>query len=191
MAGHPAGLFDFTKDLDASPLGLAGVNQTVRKQFDVQRQLGQRNLLEAATSAAGRRGLQRTDTPVFEPFLRGSAELESRLGGQEAQTVLGIGERARDFKESSLATRQGLFQNNQQFFNAQALDTQKFRERLRQQAFENKRSLATLGAEIGLGLGNLRVKAAGTGISLGDLDGLSDSIVSGISLIGEGLDNFF
>jgi len=186
------GLFDFTKELDPSPLGLADVNQTVDTAFEAERKIGQRNLLESATGAAGRRGLERTDTPVFEPFLRASADLESRFGSAKAGAKLGFGERARNFQEEAFQGRQGLFQNNQQFFNNQAFDNEQFQERIKTQAFQNRLQLAKLGSDIGLGLANIRAGSGSKTIELSpSFSSLLDSLGSGFELLGGGIDAFF
>ena len=54
------------------------------RQDEVQRQINQ-----AASGAAGARGMNITDTPIGEPYLRTTANAAQNLRGQQAQALLG------------------------------------------------------------------------------------------------------
>jgi hypothetical protein len=191
-----------------SPLGLTvgapevtvptGVRQLVSQAFQPARQVALRKLRDAAQREADIRGQSITDTPIGQEYLRQVSELQSTLGGQEAQAVLGLiqpreallqqqavqQEQARQarfglqagdilnrariqqlggqFGETALQARTSLAQRFQQQSQAQQLAAQQFQEKLRQQAFVNRASLAGLAGDIGLGLGKIRSGQAGT-----------------------------
>src|SRR3990167_4541884 len=92
MVAPPAGITDFNQPISASPDIPQAIRDLVSREYGAVRQQGQRNVREAAIAAAGRRGLNMTDTPIFEPLTRSFAELESLLGGQEAASILSIGQ---------------------------------------------------------------------------------------------------
>ena len=76
-----------------------------------QRELGSQDLRRAAIEAAESRGLNFSDTPIADPYLRSRALMESQLRGQEAQALLGLSERGRDFLQQQRIAREQALQN--------------------------------------------------------------------------------
>jgi hypothetical protein len=68
------------------------VADAVSRVYQSQRQLGSDELHRKAVESAGARGLNFSDTPVSDPYMRGQALLESQLRGNEAASLLGIGQ---------------------------------------------------------------------------------------------------
>jgi len=138
------------------------VRDAVSRVYESQRQLGSQELHRKAVESAGARGLNMTDTPVSDPYMRGQALLESQLRGNEAASLLGIGtdwSKHRDTMFSSL-------------YNGDAN-----RDLTRQMGIM---SLFNTGSQIGLGLNNNNFTQSSSGQS-GGLSG------SGLGAIGVGL----
>lgn len=93
----------------------------VSQEFNAARQKGTENIRLAAIGAAGRRGLNVTDTPIFDPLLRAQAELETQLGGQEAQSILGLSQNLRDFLQQQALSREQAIQGRFGLESGQAL----------------------------------------------------------------------
>lgn len=115
--GGPMGLGVGGPQITMSP----EVREQVANIFNAQRQTGNEELLRFATTAAGRRGLQMTDTPIMDPLLRNKAAFESQLGGQESSTLLNLNESMRNFlqrqaveREAGLHARFGLQEGQRQ-----------------------------------------------------------------------------
>lgn len=144
------------------------VESTVGRIFDAKRSLGQEELRRKAVEATGARGLNMTDTPIFDPYMRGLGLFESQLRGDEAQSLLGIGQ---DYSRQ----RDSFLQN---LYNVQA--------QIAQNAENNRVNLFSNMANIGLGLNSNRMgRPTGTtqtttGINPGNLG-------AGLGLIGSGL----
>jgi len=138
------------------------VAEAVSRVYQSQRELGGQELHRKAVESAGARGLNMTDTPVSDPYMRGQALLESQLRGNEAASLLGIGTdwaKHRDTMFSSL-------------YNGDAnRDLTKSLGMM---------SLFNTGSQIGLGLSNNNFTQSSSGQS-GGLSG------SGLGAIGVGL----
>lgn len=74
--------------LNLSPEVLAMVNQI----YDQQQNLAQQQIQRTATAAAGTRGLNITDTPIGDPYLRATGESASAIRAAQAQSMLGLRE---------------------------------------------------------------------------------------------------
>lgn len=74
--------------LNLSPEVLAMVSQI----YDQQQNLAQQQIQRTATSAAGARGLNITDTPIGDPFLRATGESAAAIRAAQAQAMLGLRE---------------------------------------------------------------------------------------------------
>lgn len=74
--------------LNLSPEVLAMVNQI----YDQQQSLAQQQIQRAATAAAGTRGLNITDTPIGDPYLRATGENAAAIRAAQAQAMLGLRE---------------------------------------------------------------------------------------------------
>ena len=93
------------------------VADAVSRVYQSQRQLGTDELHRKAVESAGARGLNFSDTPVSDPYLRGQALLESQLRGNEAASLLGIGQdygKQRDTMLSNLYNTNALIADNRQ-----------------------------------------------------------------------------
>ena len=193
MVGPPQGITDFNEAIPTT----ADVSQTIRDlvsgQYNVARGQGQRNVTEAAIAAAGRRGLNMTDTAMFQPLTRSLADLEAQLGASEANTVLGIGQDWNKFREGALLNRFNALDTSRQNtgrLNLGALGQQQnfnlnlgdFQQRLKQQAFQNRLSL-------GQTLGNMGVQLSGqrTGITPSTTQTFPPNVGGGVGLIGQGI----
>lgn len=74
--------------------------------YNVQRQRGTEELMRMAREAAGSRGLNLTDTPIFDPLLRGKTRLESELGAAESGALLNLSENLRNFLQQQSLERE-------------------------------------------------------------------------------------
>ena len=159
--------------IDSSAFGGQGQNQdmfqidpavgsAVSQVYQSQRQLGQDELQRKAVESAGARGLNMTDTPISDPYMRGQALLESQLRGNEAASLLGIGTDWAKHRDNLLG---GLYQGDANRATTKSLGMM---------------SLFNTGANIGLGLNSGSFSQSGSGSS-GGLDG------RGLGAIGLGL----
>ena len=144
----------------------------VSREFAPVREQMFEELTRGAIAAAGRRGLEFSDTPLAEPFLRSLALGTSDIGGLEAGKTLELGVQNRAFLEAA----------------------RKFQNDLNQQAFVNRLNLGEQFGRTGLGL-NVARFGRGTGGQTTDPTGIlkaqTELIGSGRGLIGGGLTGFF
>lgn len=199
------------------PLGVPEVTispearEAVAGIFDPIRARAGEELLRAATEAAGRRGLNRTDTPIFDPFLRSRADVETQLGGAEAGQLLNLSTDLRNFLQRQAEAReearrfggtfglnlaglqeqatQGRFGLENQallnrggFLEATRQFQQQFQNQLRQQAFQNRLSLGSNLSNLVLGLGSARQGSPTSMTQVGPLN-----LGSSLGAIGLGL----
>ena len=162
MMAPPAGVLDFNQPVPAVSQALpsayggvlpnvSGINEPINpnftispeirelvaREFNAQRDLGNQDIKRAALEAAGGRGMALSDTPIGDPYLRAVALLNSQLGGQEAQSVLGLGQNYNQFRENSLQGRQGILNQIINSSRSQNLAESQFAEN----AGENRFSL--------------------------------------------------
>ena len=193
LMAPPAGVLDFNQPMDPSFSVSPEVRDLVTKQYQAQRDLGNQDIKRAATEAAGSRGMALSDTPIGDPYLRAVALLNSQLGGQEAQSVLGLGADYQKFRETSLENRFGLLDTAQKAARAQSflerqsaqnfdMNVADFQQRLSQQAFQNRLQLSTTLGNLGLGLSGQR-----TGTPTGSVTTAPADVAGGFGLIGRGL----
>jgi|TARA_R110001583_G_scaffold33397_7_gene112707 hypothetical protein len=112
----------------------------VSREFAPVREQMFEDLTRGAIAAAGRRGLEFSDTPIAEPFLRSLALGTSKIGGAEAGKTLELGVQNREFLEAA----------------------RRFQNDLNQQAFVNRLNLGEQFGRTGLGL-NVARFGRGTG----------------------------
>ena len=193
LMAPPAGVLDFNEPIAPSFAVSPEVRDLVSKQYGAQRTLGTENIRREAQSAAGARGLSLIDTPISDPYMRALALMESQLGGQEAQSVLGLGANYQQFREGALQNRTGLLENMRKAARAQSfLETQAskefdmnvadFQNRLRQQAFQNRLQLATTLGNLGTTMSGQRVGVPTTASVTAPPD-----VMGGFGLIGRGI----
>lgn len=144
------------------------VSKAVSQIYQSQRDLGNDQLRRSAIEMAGGRGLNTTDTPIFDPYLRNQAVFESQLRGNEASTTLGL---AQDYNKQRDTFLSGLFNTQQQ---------------LQQQAQTNRMAMANTGSGVGLGLNDARMRRpTGSTVTTSGVNG--QQLSSGIGAIGAGL----
>lgn len=170
-------------DLSANSMLPPEVQQAVAQTFQSQRELGQQDLIQQALEAAGLRGLRPSDTPIAGPLTRAQALMESQLRGQEAGSLLNLGQQQRQFAEQAnmnrfgalqqaLGQRAGFFEGQRQFENQFGLAQQgqqqnllmnlrNAQEQMRQQAFQNRLQLAQQLGQGAFSLGNSRLGFGG------------------------------
>ena len=193
LMNPPAGVLNFNEAISPEFSVSPEVRGLVGKQFQAQREVGTENIKREAQAAAGSRGLSLVDSPIGDPYLRALALLESQLGGQEAQSVLGFGERYGQFRENAMQGRTGLLESirkaarAQSFLESQSakefdLNVGEFQNRLRQQAFQNRLQLATTMRNLGLGLSGQR-----TGTPTSQVTTAPPDVAGGFGLIGRGI----
>jgi hypothetical protein len=144
------------------------VGDAVSRIFQSQRDLGNEQLRRSAIEATGSRGLNMTDTPIFDPYMRNQALFESQLRGGEASSLLSL---AQDYNKQRDTFLSGLF-NTQQT--------------LQQQASSNRMALLEQGSQVGLGLNNARMRRD-TGSTVSQSGLTPGQIGTGTSAIGAGL----
>lgn len=129
------------------------VQDLVNRAFEASRSLGAENLKTGAIQSAGQRGLNLTDTPISEPYMRSLALLESQTASGRANTMLDLLQRNRELGEQSRRFNVG------QEFQRFGLNEQirQFQEELRQRAFQNRLNLGQQFGAIGLGLAGARL----------------------------------
>ena len=193
LMNPPAGVLDFNEPISPQFEVSPEVRDLVAKRYQSQRALGTENIRTAAQAAAGSRGMRLEDTPIGDPYLRAIALLESQLGGEEAQSVLGIGQGYQQFREKSLQDRFGLLETAkkaaraQSFLESQAskefdLNVADFQSRLRQQAVTNRLQLATTLANLGINLSGQRTGTPTSAVTTAPPD-----VAGGFGLIGRGI----
>lgn len=149
------------------------VRANVSRAFQSQRDLGNQELYRGAIEAAGARGLNLSDTPIGDPYLRNRALFESQLRGNEAASLLGLSEGRFNTNEQTrrFQSEQGRMRDTQrQNFMSGLLN---FQQALQQQAFQNRLALAGQG-------GTTTTVRAGGGVN-------PSAIGAGIGAIGSGL----
>ena len=192
LMNPPAGVLNFNEAISPQFSISPEVRDLVAKQFGAQRTLGTENIKREAQAAAGARGLSLVDSPIGDPYLRALALLESQLGGAEAESVLGIGERYGQFREGALTNRTNLLEmmrknaRAQSFLESQSakefdLNVADFQARLKQQAVQNRLQLATTMGNLGINLSGQR-----TGTPTGTVATAPPDVVGGFGLIGRG-----
>ena len=118
------------------------VRANVSQAYASQRELGGQELRRGAIEAAGSRGLNLSDTPIADPYMRSRALFESQLRGNEAATLLGLSEGRFNTNEATRrfqGEQNRLRQTQQQNFMSNLLN---FQQALQQQAFQNRLALA-------------------------------------------------
>lgn len=193
LINPPAGVLNFNEAISPEFSVSPEVRELVKKQFQSQRTLGSENIKRAATESAGSRGLTLEDSPIGDPYLRAIALLESQLGGAEAESVLGFGERFGQFRENAMQGRTGLLESMRKAARAQSflesqsakdfdLNVADFQNRLKQQAFQNRLQLATTMGNLGINLSGQR-----TGTQTGQITTAPPDVAGGFGLIGRGI----
>lgn len=193
LMNPPEGVLNFNEPISPSFSISPEVRDLVAKQYGAQRALGTENIRREAQGAAGARGLSLVDTPISDPYLRAIALLESQLGGKEAESVLGLGERYGQFREGALQNRTGLLESMRKAARAQSflesqsskefdLNVADFQNRLRQQAVQNRLQLATTMANLGINLSGQR-----TGTPTSSVTTAPPDVAGGFGLIGRGI----
>jgi hypothetical protein len=95
------------KIVDSSENMLAGGDLSPELQaklgtiYDERRRQGNEELKRFGVEAAGARGMEMTDSPIFNPLMREKANMESQLGASQAQSYLSM-------RSEELARAQGL-----------------------------------------------------------------------------------
>lgn len=153
--------------LNLSPEVLAMVNQI----YDQQQNLAQQQIQRTATAAAGTRGLNITDTPIGDPYLRATGESASAIRAAQAQSMLGL-------REAELARAGG---------QVSYLDALK-----QQRSFTNPLAFANFAGGLGANLygsriGGRRALSGGGSSDTGWIPGVMNTIGS----IGSGLGAIF
>ena len=179
---------------------LPEVSSLVEQSFKDPRRKAKRGLREDAESLAARRGLELFDTPVGEPFLRSSADLEGQFGTAEAQSKLGLIESLRNFQqgqavsrdksqtgrlglqETGLFNRSNLFEKGREFDENLRFSSEQFEELLKQQAIANELRLTTIAKDLSVGLS----RTGGTSLSVRQ-GSSGDLLSSGLKLLSTGL----
>jgi hypothetical protein len=151
--------------LNLSPEVLAMVQQI----YDQQQNTAQQQIQRTATAAAGTRGLNITDTPIGDPYLRATGESASAIRAAQAQAMLQL-------RESELARAGG---------NVQYLDALK-----QQRSFSNPLAFANFAGGLGANLygsriGGRRVLEGASSSDTGTVPGIM-SLMKGVGAAGAG-----
>lgn len=128
LTGALPNLAGFNEPVSPSFTVSPEIRDLVAREYQAQRGLGTENIRREAQAAAGARGLSLVDTPISDPYMRALALLESQLGGQEASSVLGLGERYNQFREGALQNRFGLLEGTVRGARGQNLAESQFAE---------------------------------------------------------------
>ena len=164
------------------------VQQAVSQVYGSQRELGNQDLMRSAIEAAGARGLNLSDTPIADPYLRNKALMESQLRGNEAASLLGLSQNryAQNQAQNQFQTEQSRLNQvqNQNFLT----NLYSFQQNLAQSAAQNRLQLANQAAQLGLGLSNARLSQPGNTSTTSGTSGFNpQQFGTGISAIGAGL----
>ena len=168
------------------------VADAVSRVYQSQRQLGTDELHRKAVESAGARGLNFSDTPVSDPYMRGQALLESQLRGNEAASLLGIGQdygKQRDTMLSNLYnTNASLAQNRQN----NLMDLFKTGSQLGATLFTGRNQFPAQTSQQVSGINSGGLGAFGTGLqTLSKNPGLGNAIGSGLGSIGNWFGGLF
>lgn len=131
------------------------VRREVAAIFQAQRGAGQEEIRRAAIEAAGRRGLNLTDTPIFEPLTRSIGRFESELRGGEAETLLSLAEAARQLQQRQTEAREQAIQTRFGLLSAQ--DRDRLTAELQRMALGEQ--ARQFGGQFALNLADLRERA--------------------------------
>lgn len=106
---------------DTSAIAISPEVQAMVDQiFQAQRELGTQELNQNAVEQAGARGLNMTDTPIFQPYTRANALFESQLRADQAKALLGISENRFAQREAGGLNRAGMLEASRKFQAEQA-----------------------------------------------------------------------
>jgi len=128
--------------------------QLVGESFTSAREMGEEDIQRFATELAGRRGFERTDSPIANAAFKAQTDLTTGLRSAEAASLLDVGQRNQFFGQALREFGEG---QNLNRLNS-ILTVQDFQNTLRQQATQNRLSLAGFAGGLAGQTGALRAE---------------------------------